>query len=76
MEVGEGVEAENIIAGEVRHTVPAYLSLVALDPGGKPMQVPPDLLESDGAKRENQEARNRRESRLNERRVAGRSKKD
>jgi len=75
MEVGVRVEAENFMTGEVRHTASAYLSFVALDAEGKPTQVPQIILESEDEMRRNEEARNRRESRLRERKVEGRSKK-
>jgi len=69
MEVGVRVEAENFMTGKVRHTASAYLSFVALDKDGKPMQVPPILLETEEEMRRNREARNRRESRLNLKRI-------
>ena len=36
MEVGVRVESQNLLTGEIRHTVSAYLTLVALDKNGKP----------------------------------------
>src|SRR5687767_1546387 len=41
MEVGVRVEAENVRSGEVTHTSTAYLTMVALDDEGRPMEVPP-----------------------------------
>jgi uncharacterized protein (TIGR00369 family) len=39
MEVGVRVESQNLLTGEIRHTVSAYLTLVALDKNGKPLAV-------------------------------------
>jgi uncharacterized protein (TIGR00369 family) len=69
MEVGVRVEAENFMTGEVRHTASAYLSFVALNSEGKPVQVPQIILETEDEKRRNREARKRREGRLKERNV-------
>ncbi len=69
MEVGVRVEAENLMTGEVRHAVSAYLTFVALDKDGKPTPVPPLILETDEERRRNQEARLRRELRLKKRSV-------
>ena len=66
MEIGVRVEAEDLITGEVRHTASAYLTFVALDKAGKPMQVPPLILKTQEDKRRNQEAQIRREARLRE----------
>ncbi len=73
MEVGVRVEAENLMTGEVRHAVSAYLTFVALDKGGKPTPVPPLILETDEQRRRNREARHRRELRLRERKEKGSS---
>ena len=67
MEVGVRVEAEDLMTGEVRHAVSAYLTFVALDKEGKPTLVPPLILETDEEKRRNHEARLRKELRLRER---------
>jgi acyl-CoA hydrolase len=67
MEVGVRVEAERPRTGEVRHTSTAYLTMVALDDEGHPVEVPP--LEPGGpdeARRE-REAQTRRRNRLAER---------
>jgi uncharacterized protein (TIGR00369 family) len=66
MEIGVRVEAENFMTGEVRHTASAYVTFVSLDAKGKPTQVPKLVLETEEEKRRNQEARNRRESRIQE----------
>lgn len=40
MEVGVRVEAEDPRTGEVRHTLTAYLTMIALDAEGRPAPVP------------------------------------
>ena len=67
VEVGVRVEAENLITGDVRHTASAYLTFVALDRNGRPLEVPQLILETDEEIRRNGEARARREMRINER---------
>jgi acyl-CoA hydrolase len=67
MEVGVRVEAENIRTGEVTHTSTAYLTMVALDEEGRPMQVPPLRPESPDEERRAREAQPRRDNRLAER---------
>ena len=67
MEVGVRVEAEDLITGKVRHTVSAYLTYVALDAHLKPVAVPELILENAEDVRRNQQARARRELRLQER---------
>lgn len=66
MEVGVHVQSENLLTGEIRHTASAYLTLVALDADGRPMVVPPLILETEEAVRRNREAQARREIRLRE----------
>ena len=67
MEVGVRVEAENFLTGEIRHTASAYLTFVALGPNGRPMEVPPLILETEEEVRRHREALARREMRLVER---------
>jgi uncharacterized protein (TIGR00369 family) len=67
MEIGVRVETENLFTGEVRHTSSAYLTFVCLDKAGRPMTLPPLILETEIEKRRNQEALARREVRLRER---------
>jgi len=67
MEIGVRVESENLMTGDVRHTASAYLTYVALDKDGKPVAVPPLILETDEEVRRNREAQERREFRLRER---------
>jgi acyl-CoA hydrolase len=67
MEVGVRVEAENIRSGEVTHTSTAYLTMVALDEEGKPMQVPAIEPQAPDEERRAREAQLRRDNRLEER---------
>ena len=67
MEVGVRVEAENTRTGERRHTASAYLTMVALDDDGRPVEIPPLLLETDDQVRRNNEAKARKTLRLDER---------
>jgi len=46
MEVGVRVESQNLLTGEIRHTVSAYMTFVALDKNGKPIAIPPLILET------------------------------
>lgn len=66
MEIGVRVETENLFTGEVRHTASAYLTYVALDKAGRPMVLPPLILETEEEKRRNREAQARREARLHQ----------
>jgi uncharacterized protein (TIGR00369 family) len=67
MEIGVRVETENLFTGEVRHTSSAYLTYVCLDKAGRPMVLPPLILETEEEKRRNREALARRAVRLGER---------
>lgn len=67
MEIGVRVEAENLLTGQVRHAASAYLTYVAIDRQGKPVPVPPLILENDEDRRRNCEAKDRRAMRLAER---------
>jgi acyl-CoA hydrolase len=64
MEVGVKVIAEDLTTGESRHTTSAYVTFVALDAGGKPVQVPPVIPETVEEKRRYEEAGARRAYRL------------
>ncbi|MCU0578559.1 MAG: acyl-CoA thioesterase [Desulfobacterota bacterium] len=66
MEVGVRVEAENFLTGESRHTASAYLTFVALGNDGRPVEVPPLILETEEERRRHDEAVARREMRLAE----------
>jgi len=59
MEVGVRIETERLTSGEVEHVGSAYLTMVALDPEGKPTPVPSLLLETEEDERRNREARER-----------------
>jgi acyl-CoA hydrolase len=76
MEVGVRAETEDILTGKVRHTVSAYLTLVALDADGRPKKVPRLILESEEEKRRNREARRRREVKLAEKKRESESRRD
>ncbi|MBU6375533.1 MAG: acyl-CoA thioesterase [Bdellovibrionales bacterium] len=64
MEVGVRVDSENPVTGESHHTAKAYLTFVALDEHGKPTPVPKVLTESPEEKRRFEQARRRREARI------------
>ena len=64
IKVGVRVEAENVLTGEVRHTASAYLTFVAIDKPGKPVAVPPLILESEEDSRRNCEAMERKRVRM------------
>jgi uncharacterized protein (TIGR00369 family) len=66
MEVGVRVESQNLLTGEIRHTVSAYMTFVALDKNGRPIAIPPLILETPEELRRNREAQARREARLRE----------
>lgn len=59
MEVGVRVESEDLFTGEIRHTATAYLTFVALDEKGKPVQIPPVEPRSQNEKRRFREAEER-----------------
>jgi acyl-CoA hydrolase len=67
MEVGVRVEAERPHTGEVRHTSTAYLTMVAVDEEGHPVEVPPLLTGDPDEQRREREAQTRRRNRLAER---------
>ena len=66
MELGVRVEAENLITGHIRHTASAYLTFVALDSNCRPFPLSPLVVETEEDKRRNQEAKERRKTRLAE----------
>lgn len=67
MEVGVRVEAEDPRSGRHRHTSTAYVTMVALDEGGRPAPVPGLIAETEDEKRRQREAELRRANRLSER---------
>src|SRR6478752_7804194 len=64
MEVGVRVEAEELLSGRRRHTNSCYLTFVAVDRNGRPVEVPELLPESPDEKRRNLAAQERRRRRL------------
>jgi acyl-CoA hydrolase len=67
MEVGVRVTAENPRTGEQRHTNSAYLTMVAVDDDGRPLQIPKLSCETPEEERREREAQLRRANRLAER---------
>jgi acyl-CoA hydrolase len=76
MEIGVRVEAENLLTGTTRHVASAYLTYVALDERGRPREIEPLILETDYEKRRNQEAANRRRTRLAEKKRESECRKE
>ena len=69
MEVGVRVFSENPATRLRLQTTRAYLTFVAIDPGGRPRPVPPLVLETAEDRRRFADARKRRAVRLRERRA-------
>ena len=67
MEVGVTVTAENPKLRQLRHTLTAYLTFVALDEKGRPSPVPGLLLKTEEEKRRYQQGQLRRQWRLKRR---------
>ena len=67
VEVGVRVEAENIITGARRHTNSCYLTFVAVDRSGRPMELPEVVPETPVEQRRFAAAQDRRKRRLEER---------
>lgn len=67
MEVGVRVEAENMISGVRRHTNSCYVTFVAIDRNGRPVEVPHVIPETDVERRRFAAAVERRRRRLEER---------
>jgi len=67
MEIGVRVEAEDMIAGMRRHTNSCYLTFVAVDRNGKPVEVPELVPETEEEMRRHRAAGERRRRRLEER---------
>src|SRR5919197_236212 len=67
VEVGVRVETENPRTGEARRTNTAYLTMVAVDDDGRPVEVPVLIAESPEERRREAEAQLRRSNRLAER---------
>jgi len=67
MEIGVRVEAEDMITGFRRHTNSAYLTFVAVDRAGRPVEVPELVPETADERRRYAAAQARRRRRLEER---------
>lgn len=64
LEVGVRVTVEDLKTGEIQHTNSCFLTFVALDESGRPVEVPPVIPESETEKRRYAEAGQRRGQRL------------
>ncbi|HSA57807.1 MAG TPA: acyl-CoA thioesterase [Gemmatimonadaceae bacterium] len=67
MEVGVRVEAEDLLTGRRRHTNSCYLTFVAVDQSGRPVEVPALRPETPEEQRRYAAAAERRRRRLEER---------
>jgi len=67
MEVGVRVEAEELLTGRRRHTNSCYLTFVAVDANGRPIEVPELIPETPDETRRYEAAKERRARRLEER---------
>ena len=67
MEVGVRIEAEELLTGRRRHTNSCYLTFVAVDRNGRPMEIPGLITETPEEVRRCQAAQQRRQRRLEER---------
>jgi acyl-CoA hydrolase len=76
MEVGVRVDAEQPRDGLTRHTNTAYLTMVALDDDGRPVEIPPLLTSEPEELRREREAQTRRRNRLAERDEIRRARED
>lgn len=74
MEVGVRVEAEELLTGRRRHTNSCYLTFVAVDRNGRPIEIPGLVPETDEDRRRFEAARQRREVRLKERETESRGR--
>jgi len=69
MEVGVRVEAEHLLTGVRRHTNSCYLTYVAVDRTGRPVEVPRLVVEDPEEVRRCEAAVERRRRRLEERKA-------
>ena len=67
MEIRVDVQSEDLLSGERRQTLTAYLTFVAVDGKGRPRPVPPLIPETEDERREARDAEARRVARLNQR---------
>lgn len=66
IEIGVRAEAEDLLTGQIHHTASAYLTFVALNTDGRPIEVPGLIFETEEEIRRNREACDRRDLRLTE----------
>ena len=64
MECGVSIYSENPLTGEIKKTMKAYATFVALEESGKPRAVPPLLLLNETDRRRHADATRRRAQRL------------
>jgi acyl-CoA hydrolase len=76
MEVGVRVEAEDLMTGVRRHTNSCYLTFVAIDRNGRPIEVAGLTPESDEEQRRYAAAETRRRARLQERESEERTREE
>ena len=76
MEVGVRVEAEDLMTGVRRHTNSCYLTFVAIDRNGRPIEVAGLRPETDEEQRRYAAAETRRQARLNERESEERTREE
>jgi acyl-CoA hydrolase len=76
MEVGVRVEAEDLMTGNRRHTNSCYLTFVAVDRNGRPIEVPELIPETDDELRRNAAAVQRRRRRIEERQAEEQGRND
>jgi acyl-CoA hydrolase len=69
MEVGVRIEAEDLLTGNRRHTNSCYLTFVAIDHNGRPVEVPLLIPEAPEERRRFEGATARRRRRLEERQL-------
>ncbi|HTK70743.1 MAG TPA: acyl-CoA thioesterase [Candidatus Eisenbacteria bacterium] len=67
MEIRVDVQSEDLLSGERRQTLTAYLTFVAVDGKGRPRPVPPLIPETEDERREARNAERRRVARLSQR---------
>ncbi len=76
MEVGVRVEAEDLMTGVRRHTNSCYLTFVAIDRNGRPIEVAGLTPETDEEQRRYAAAETRRRARLQERESEDRTREE
>jgi acyl-CoA hydrolase len=64
MEVGVRIEAEDLKTGRITHTGSSYLTYVAIDENGQPIEIPDVIPETLDEKRRWKEGKQRRAERL------------